>query len=347
MATTLSPNKKNAMRKEIFCLKRSGSRKKQSLGLQQVPIMSIASFYYVLKPFIPRYFQIILRREIILCKRPLHKHIWPIDPRACKLPERWTGWPDQKQFALVLQHDVDTRNGEDRCYQLIELEESLGFRSSFNFVPESYKVPHSLRNELTSKGFEVGVHGLKHDGRLFSSKRLFQERAVRINHYLKEWGAAGFASPSMHHRLDWMHDLKISHATSTFDTDPFEPQSDGVGTIFPFWVHGNSNQKGYVELPYTLPQDFTLFILMKEKSIDIWKQKLDWIAEKGGMALLNVHPDYMNFGNNKPSLEEYPAEYYEELLYYIKSKYEGQYWHVLSKDMARFWTQLTANREGL
>ena len=38
-----------------------------------------------------------------------------------------------------------------------------------------------------------------------------------------------------------------------------------------------------------------LFILMKEKNINIWKQKLDWIAEHGVMALMNTHPDYMNF----------------------------------------------------
>ena len=34
-----------------------------------------------------------------------------------------------------------------------------------------------------------------------------------------------------------------------------------------------------------------LFILMREKNIDIWKQKLDWIAKHGGMALVNTHPD--------------------------------------------------------
>jgi len=36
-------------------------------------------------------------------------------------------------------------------------------------------------------------------------------------------------------------------------------------------------------------------------------------------------------------LEEYPAEYYEEFLEYIKEKYVGQYWHLLPRDMARFW----------
>ena len=76
---------------------------------------------------------------------------------------------------------------------------------------------------------------------------------------------------------------------------------------------------------------------MKERNIDIWKKKLDWIAEKGGMALLNTHPDYMNYDGGKPTLEEYPAEYYEEFLLYTKTKYDGQYWNALPKKVAHFW----------
>jgi predicted deacetylase len=56
---------------------------------------------------------------------------------------------------------------------LIKLEEEMGFRSSFNFVPERYKVSPELRDCLVKKGFEVGVHGLKHDkrnGALLESK---------------------------------------------------------------------------------------------------------------------------------------------------------------------------------
>ncbi|MEN6421067.1 MAG: glycosyltransferase [Smithella sp.] len=140
----------------------------------------------------------------------------------------------------------------------------------------------------------------------------------------------------MYHNLDWLHDLDIQYDASTFDTDPFEPQSDGMGTIFPFWVAGNNGRPGYVELPYTLPQDFLLYILMRQKNIDIWKQKLDWIVQQGGMALFISHPDYMNFnGSNSP--EKYPMQYYEVFLTYIKTKYKDQYWHVLPKDLARFW----------
>ena len=186
-------------------------------------------------------------------------------------------------------------------------------------------------------GSDAGVHGLNHDGKLYKSRKVFQERAIKINAYLKDWGAVGFRSPAMHHNLEWLHELDIEYDASTFDTDPFEPQLDGVGTIFPFWVPGSFDGKGYVELPYTLPQDFTLFVLMREKNIDIWKRKLDWIAEHGGMALVNTHPDYMHFGAGKPGLEEYPVRYYKEFLEYVKERYEGQYWHVLPKEMARFW----------
>ena len=255
--------------------------------------------YYTLKPFIPRWLQIAVRRRLVLKKRSVVANVWPINETAKHPPDGWSGWPDQKQFALALQHDVDTQKGHDKCHCLIALEEKMGFRSSFNFVAERYTVSQTLLNTLTTKGFEIGVHGLKHDGKLFSSREIFKERAIRINHYLKSWKANGFYSPSMHHNLDWMQDLNITHATSTFDTDPFEPQPDGLNTIFPLWIQTNINQHGYVEQPYTLPQDFTLFILMREKNINIWKHKLDWVAENGGMVLVNYHPDYMNF-SEKP-----------------------------------------------
>ena len=137
---------------------------------------------------------------------------------------------------------MDTKAGHDNCRKLMDIEESLGFRSSFNFVPEKYPVSKELREEIIARGFEVGVHGLNHDGKLFSSKKIFEQRARKINQYLANWGATGFSSPSMHRNLNWMHALDITHATSTFDTDPFEPMPDGVKTIFPFFVqNGNPN----------------------------------------------------------------------------------------------------------
>jgi glycosyltransferase involved in cell wall biosynthesis len=265
--------------------------------------------------------------------------VWPIDYRAGVHPPGWKGWPGGKQFALVLTHDVETAKGQDNVPALAGLEERLGFRSSFGFVPERYAVSPELLGRLGDRGFEVTVHGLIHDGKYFQSHKIFRERAERINYYLKQWKAVGFRTPSMQHNFDWLHLLDIRYDSSTFDTDPFEPQPEGVRTIFPFFVASSVADRGYVELPYTLAQDFTLFVTMKERTIDIWKRKLDWIAEHGGMALLLTHPDYMTSAPAAASRDSYPIRLYEELLTYVSERYDGRYWHALPRDMAGFWAE--------
>ena len=156
---------------------------------------------------------------------------------AARKPEHWIGWPDGKQFALILTHDVESQVGLDRVRQLAEMEIQLGVRSSFNFIPEGpYQVSKELLEWLVGNGFEVGVHDLYHDGHLYRSREEFVQHARRINHYIKEWGATGFRSGFMLNELDWLHDLDVQYDASTFDTDPFEPQPEGRHTIFPFWI---------------------------------------------------------------------------------------------------------------
>lgn len=293
--------------------------------------------YYAIKPFIPRWLQLAMRRIRVRVKLRTHADVWPIDEKTAVPPKDWTGWPDGKKFAFVLTHDVDTAKGQERCRHLIDLERELGFTASYNFVPERYKVSEELRNFLTGNGFEVGVHGLSHDGKYYRSRTIFRDRTKKINRYIKEWGSVGFRTPSMLHNLDWLHELDIEYDSSTFDTDPFEPQPDPAGTIFPFWVPSRNGKGGYVEVPYTLPQDFTLFIIMKHKNIDIWKRKLDWIASKGGMALMLTHPDYVNPGNSSNGPEEYPLKMYSDLLNYVKRNYDGMYYHALPKDLVTFY----------
>jgi glycosyltransferase involved in cell wall biosynthesis len=280
--------------------------------------------------------------------------VWPIMPGSERPPEGWPGWPEGKKFAFVLTHDVESNAGLRKCRPLMQLEMELGFRSSFNFVPEgSYRVPAELREKLTAGGFEVGIHDLKHDGHLFASYRKFKKRAARINDYARKWGACGFRSGFMLRNLDWLHDLEVQYDASTFDTDPFEPQPDGGHTIFPFWVprlngrsiNGqrstiNSSSKGYVELPYTLPQDSTLFLVLRETTLEIWIRKLDWIAEQGGMVLLDAHPDYMSFSDSRQTAKKYPVALYREFLTYVRTRYADQYWHALPKDVAKHVTQI-------
>lgn len=281
-------------------------------------------------------------------------------PGSEKPPQNWPGWPDGKKFALVLTHDVESRVGVAKCRQLMELEQQLGFRSSFSFIPQGeYAISRILRNELTRNGFEVGVHDLEHDGNLYRSHAEFVEKAPRINQFLKDWNAVGFRSGFMLHNLEWLHDLDVQYDASTFDTDPFEPQPDGVGTIFPFWVprpnaktlpeitnyrslltSERGGSRGYVELPYTLPQDSTLFLLFRERTPNIWLEKLDWVAKHGGMALVNVHPDYVRFDGDLPTARTFPAEFYADLLEYAVARYGDSFWHPLPREMAAFTASL-------
>jgi glycosyltransferase involved in cell wall biosynthesis len=316
-------------------------------------------FYYALKPFVPWRLRMALRRIAAGRKRAHCQTIWPIDESTNRPPTGWPGWPEGRKFAFVLTHDVEGPEGLARCRQLAELEMKFGFRSSFNFIPEGpYRVPAELREWLTKNGFEVGVHDLHHDGKLFATWRGFAAKAKRINHYLREWQASGYRSGFMLRNLEWLHGLEIAYDASTFDTDPFEPQPDGAGTIFPYWIPspdapgsasphddrpgrtaGTSARDGYVELPYTLPQDSTLFLLLREKSPEIWLRKLEWIAAHGGMALANVHPDYIHFAGAAASHREYSEAFYTELLRSVAERYRGQYWNVLPRELAHWFKQ--------
>jgi predicted glycosyltransferase len=302
-------------------------------------------FYYELKPLVPSSLRIAMRRMVARRMRRMYSAMWPIDPKASRPLENWPGWPEGKQFAFILTHDVEGPRGLGRVHELMQLEQELGFRSSFNFIPEAgYKVSREFRDSITSRGFEVGVHDLRHDGKLYRSRDAFRSHAKAINGYLKEWNATGFRSGFMHHNLDWLHDLEIQYDMSTFDTDPFEPQPHGMHTIFPFWVpnpglnhSGNgTSQRGYVELPYTLPQDSTLFLLFRERNIDIWRTKLDWLAANRGMALLNVHPDYLSFHRERSSTKEFPAAFYRDFLAYVREHYDGRFWNALPREVASY-----------
>lgn len=305
---------------------------------------AISRAYYKVKPLLSRRMQIAIRALVARQKRRLYREVWPIDRAAGSVPSQFVGWPNGKRFSVVLTHDVDTARGVSRTRQLMELELEMGFRSSFNFVAHDYHLPPELRNLLVEHGFEVGVHGLEHNRSLYDSATAFAEHAKGINSYLKEWGAVGFRSPCVYHNFEWLHGLNISYDASSFDTDPFEPQSDGVKTIFPILQKGDYPAKGYVELPYTLPQDFTLYILFGERNIEIWKKKLAWIAEHGGMALVNTHPDYMCF-DGRPRFDEYPVGLYRDLLTHIQGEYRGEYWHLLPHEMATYWNVISGMAE--
>ncbi len=302
-----------------------------------MPGKRMLRLYYAVKPVLPRSVQILLRRRVARRKYFGVWRLWPLDPRAGEAPPGWRGWPDGRKFALVLTHDVELDRGMERCLRVASAEARLGLVSSFHFVPEHYRVSADLRRALAGQGFEIGVHDLRHDGRLYESKDLFLHRAQRINMYLREWNAVGFRSASMQHNLEWLRELRIEWDSSTFDTDPFEPQPDGLGRIYPLLVPGRNGSPGYVELPYTIPQDLTLFVVLGLKDTSLWREKLDWLAERGGMALVDTHPDYMRADGERPRVDEYPQALYEDFLRYVVDRYRGRFWNAVPRDVARFW----------
>lgn len=230
-------------------------------------------------------------------------------------------WPQNNCFAFVLTHDVETAQGLSFVKALADLEEEYGFRSSFNLIPERYAIDHELIVNLQARGFEVGVHGLKHDGKMFTSQRLFEQRAKRINRYLHEWGAVGFRAPLTHRNPEWMQVLEIEYDSSFFDTDIYEPMPGGTMSIWPFFIGR------FVELPYTLAQDHTLMVILGEQTPRLWIEKVNFIEQYHGMVLLNTHPDYLC----QPS----HLAIYREFLQEMKAR--RGYWHALPRDVALWW----------
>ncbi len=291
--------------------------------------------YYLVKPLIPR--MITRQFRQIYSRGVKTEGSWPIERRYVDF--LWeilrqvliqsgrkevlikNFWPDQCRFAFVLTHDIETAAGQEFVETVADLEESLDLRSSFNFVPERYKLNYKLMDDLRQRGFEVGVHGLKHDGRLFDTKSTFMEKANRINKYLKDWNAVGFRAEFTLRQPEWMQALEIEYDLSFFDTDPFEPIPGGTMSIWPFFI-GH-----FVELPYTLVQDYTLTSVLGENSPRIWLDKVDFIEKFHGMALINTHPDYLKY---KPTWDVYC-----EFLRAMKKR--DFCWQTLPREVARWW----------
>lgn len=302
----------------------------------------IKRLYYLVKPLLPRPFTRLLRQLLNKRLKQDSGLSWPIEERyvhfqfdilkkLLELSGRSSVrvrplWPQGKKYTFVLTHDVESATGQEFVRRIADLEEKLGFRSSFNFVPERYHVDKTLVNELQQRGFEVGIHGLKHDGKLFNSYREFMNRAKRINNYLQEFGAVGFRSPLTHRNPEWMQALDIEYDLSFFDTDPFEPIPGGTMSIWPFFL-GH-----FVELPYTLVQDYTLTSVLGETTPRLWLEKVDFIEKYYGMALINSHPDYLR--------EPVNLKIYSDFL--LAMKQQMGFWHALPCDVARWWRDRSA-----
>ena len=303
--------------------------------------------FYRAKPLIPRRAQMSLRRSIARRQRRRHEACgqfprWPIEPLlvdrhedalrrrlsrsgASRVP-LLGNWPAGHRFAYILTHDVEGPKGLANVEPLLEIERKHGLASAWFVVAEDYHVDAAILDAIRAAGGEVGLHGLHHDGRLFQSREHFERQLPRIHRYLREWGAEGFRSPATHRDASWMPELGASYDSSFPDTHPFDAQPGGCCSILPYFLGD------LVELPITLPQDHTLFELLREPDIALWRTKATWIAEHGGLVTILVHPDY--------ALTADRLDPYDQLLAFLRDLQGG--WHALPREVARWWRRRAA-----
>jgi peptidoglycan/xylan/chitin deacetylase (PgdA/CDA1 family) len=301
--------------------------------------------FYRLKPLIPRPAQIALRRRLVGRKKLPEFPRWPLDVTASDLLKmlvhcallaegstqlrfRWF-WPAGHRAALILTHDVESAEGLRLALEIADLEEERGFRSSFNVVADWYPIDWAVVEELRSRGFEIGLHGLKHDRSLFSSREAFCQQTPHVAAALEQLGAVGFRSPSTHRVLEWIAELPIEYDCTVPLSDPYEPQPGGSCSPWPYFLGP------VVELPWTLPQDHLLLTLLGHESPRFWLEQVAALEREAGLIQFLTHPDPGYIGSAPK------RRIYAELLDELAAR-RRHLWHALPRDVAAWWRQRAA-----
>jgi peptidoglycan/xylan/chitin deacetylase (PgdA/CDA1 family) len=313
-------------------------RWKNSAETGGLPPVALELFYRT-KRLIPRRAQLALRRKLI--KRqgtPLFPE-WPfevagydllrlaildalLDRNVDAIRFPWF-WPEGARAAIALTHDVESEQGIAGALTVAAWEEQHGFRSSFNIVSDWYPIDTNRVSALSERGHEIGSHAIHHDRSLFSSRQEFARQLPLLRESADRLGAVGFRSPATHRVVDWLAELPFSYDCTMPHSDPYEPIPGGTGTVWPFF-HGK-----VVELPYTAPQDHTLFNLLGHRDGALWQRQLTRIVECAGLFQLITHPDADYLG--RPLI----ARAYRELLEAISRR--GDIWVALPRDIAEWW----------
>jgi hypothetical protein len=224
---------------------------------------------------------------------------------------------------------VEGESGRDFCAGLMDLDESFGIRSAFQVVPEArYSVQKSFLDSITGRAFELNIHDLKHDGRLYADHAEFLRRATRINNYVREYGAQGFRSGTIYRNADWFGAFDFSYDISLPNVAHLDAQRGGCCTVVPFFIGR------IVELPLTCTQDYTIFQILGDYSIDLWEKQIALVRKNHGLISFLVHADYV--------IEQRARETYRALLEFLaRLRTENIVWTALPRDVAEWWRQRT------
>jgi peptidoglycan/xylan/chitin deacetylase (PgdA/CDA1 family) len=305
--------------------------------------------YYGLKRLIPQRVRWGARRLLARWQRGNPFPAWPYDDSVATLLRfyvrclmlaagvsdmefRWF-WPGVHRAAVILTHDVESADGLRLAIEIADLEEARNVRSSFNIVADWYPVDHGIVRELRERGFELGVHGVHHDRSMFASKDNFDAQLPVAAAWGQELGAVGFRSPATHRRFEWLAELPFEYDCTIPHSDPFEPLPGGCCSPWPFFVGS------VVELPYTLPQDHTLFTVLNERSVDLWIRQVCQLERVNGLIQCVTHPDAGYLGDNLKRAVY--AEFLDQLL-----ERDGL-WITLPRGVARWWRERDAARNSV
>jgi hypothetical protein len=241
-----------------------------------------------------------------------------------RVPFIWF-WPDGSPSCTMLTHDVETSAGLEFCSQLMDLDDSFGVKSSFQFIPEErYAVSMSALENIRARGFEINIHDSNHDGHLMNNRDEFLGRVQRINTYGRQFGAQGFRSAMMYRNTEWYDALDFLYDMSIPNVAHLEPQRGGCCTVFPFFIGK------ILELPLTTTQDYSLFNILGDYSIRLWKEQISLIRRQSGLISFIIHPDYI--------INQEARSVYAELLHHIcELRSAGETWIALPGQIAAWW----------
>lgn len=301
----------------------------------------VRDLYYLVRPLLPVSVRRILQRIQLRGALETCFPEWPVDQSVNHLFEQLMSlalkandnspipfvwfWPEGANAAFVLTHDIETKKGVAFCPTLMDIDSEFGFHSSFQVVPKKrYEVTDAFLQQIKGRGFEVNVHDLNHDGNLFREREEFQRRAQKINEHAVRYGTRGFRSGALYRRLDWYQDLDISYDMSVPNVAHLDPQGGGCCTITPYFVGD------ILEIPVTETQDYSLFHILNQYSIDLWKQQTDIIVKGNGIINLITHPDYL--------IPEKARRTYRQLLSYLAERCSADnIWATLPAEVDRWW----------
>lgn len=260
--------------------------------------------------------------------------------RAVGAPPPKSGpWPGGRRLALLMTHDIDTKEGMALAGDVLEDMVGLGLKPCFFLVGKGYTWDLGFLKAVLQAGGEIGLHGDTHDNRIaFDAQDKAERRLDTCKELINDHGIRGFRSPSL-----LVSDSLYGALKNRFDWDSSVPDTDthtllgprrGCGTIFPF------RRDGMLVLPTTMPADDRLQLL-GYKGLDVPRillRKYQHVRDLCGVCHFLTHPEPHLFGR------AVNRDLFRAVLKDILDA--GESWIATPSEVADYWCALEAGVVG-